>query len=542
MKDFISLLFVTMVLRGLPANAREPSLTTLVPANAIAYIAAPNLGQLDSGWTATGFADLWRSEGFADFRKTFYDASRLNPNSDLSLLGINWQQLLSVSSGEACWALVPLDDEVGFLLLVDVAEHAAQAAKLIAELRQKAPFRIYFLENGVLGITNRQELTKSPTEILASNEQFMAIAAHTHSTTAQLTWYVKPWAIQSIASRSGSNEEGKSWQQLADNGFEVVQAEGGAITLATDKHDVEHNCFIYSPGQKEKAARLLNFLPLKDESLPNWIPTEIDSVSSTQWNLAGALAGYGSYFDATYAEGIDGTFDAVLDDIHQETTGPQVDILALLEIQSGPVLRLTKTLQNGLTAVVYAVKVTDEAKMKDALLRMFGPDEEVEKKSRGQFKLWVFKDIQDDPDAGESMGPDLADYALTVAWNYFLVSTSESALEALLDANTTPRVVHDETEDPLESLLKDHSSENTISAHNSPSAAGLRPAFEGIRTRGSVDLGQLLGDPEDPQHLLDFSTLPESNTLPRFIASGFGFVNQSEDGWHLQDFVDKKVK
>ena len=380
MKDFISLLFVTMVLRGLPANAREPSLTTLVPANAIAYIAAPNLGQLDSGWTATGFADLWRSEGFADFRKTFYDASRLNPNSDLSLLGINWQQLLSVSSGEACWALVPLDDEVGFLLLVDVAEHAAQAAKLIAELRKKAPFRNYFLENGVLGITNRQELTKSPTEILASNEQFMAIAAHTHSTTAQLTWYVKPWAIQSIASRSGSNEEGKSWQQLADNGFEVVQAEGGAITLATDKHDVEHNCFIYSPGQKEKAARLLNFLPLKDESLPNWIPTEIDSVSIDSMESCRCTRRLWFDFDATYAEGIDGTFDAVLDDIEIEPTGPQVDIRALMKLQAGPVLSITKALEDGTTAVVYAVKVTDEKSMANALLRMFGPDDGVDAK------------------------------------------------------------------------------------------------------------------------------------------------------------------
>ena len=44
------------------------------------------------------------------------------------------------------------------------------------------------------------------------------------------------------------------------------------------------------------------------------------------------------------------------------------------------------------------------------------------------------------------------------------------------------------------------------------------------------------------QHRLDLSTLPEGDTIPNFIAAGFGFVSQSDDGWHLQDSIEKQER
>lgn len=539
MKAFISLLYVVIVFTGLSAFARESLLTAYVPADAIVFIATPDLTEFDSQWSATSFAHLWQSEDFADFRKAFHEATRISSGSEVSLLGISWQQLLNIASGEACWALAPLGDDVGFLLLVDVSGHKDEATQLVAELRAQATSRTYFLEEGILGITNRQEFSIAPSESLASNEQFATVAEHSYSTAAMLTWYLKPWAFRSLAMRSGSEELGQTWQLLADNGFKVVQAIGGAMTLSTNESDVENQCFIYAPGERQKASRLLDFASLRDDPLPKWVPGEIDSVSRIQWNLAGALAGYGSYFDAAYAEEVEGTFDAVLDDILKEPTGPQVDVMALMGIQAGPVLRLSKTLDDGLTATVYAVRVSDEERMVDALQRMFGPDKGVEKKSAGPFELWVFKDAITDPDVGQPMGPDLANYSLATAHGYFFVATSEDALIALLEDNPSTKQFHSEE---LERQLKDHLAENTIRTHISPSAAGLRPIYEGLRKRGEVDLGQLLGDPESEQHVLNLAQLPNSNVLPNFIASGFGFVNQTEDGWLLQDFVGKEVK
>ncbi len=530
------------VLMSVVAIAREPALATLVPANAIASVITPNLTQFDRQWSGTGFARLWQCDAFADFRKSFQEAARLTAESDLSLFGINWQQLLSITSGEACWSLVPLGDDVGFLLLVDVSAHVDEAAELVAKLQHQTTSRSYFIENGVLVITNRAELAQTPSEALASSEPFAAIMQRTHSMSAQLSWYLDPWAFLSLISRSGYEGLAKSWLQLSDNGFKVVQSAGGAMIFTTDNQDIEHRWLIYAPGESKKAARLLDFATIQEEKLAEWIPADVDSVASTQWNLGGALLGYGSYFDSTYAEDVEGTFDAVLEDINQEPTGPQVDIAALMKLQAGPVFSLSKTLPDGQTAVVYAVKVSAGEKMAHALVRMFGPDEGVELKSVGNFKMWVFKDTASAPDSGPIMGPDLADYALSVAQDYFYFATSEAALTGLLEDNTTTKLIHTDSYGQLESQLKEHRPDNAIGWRISPTAAGIRPAYEGFRTGGTIDLGKLLGDHEDAQHRLDLSKLPAGGILPKFIAAGFGFVSQTEVGWLLQGYVEKRVR
>jgi hypothetical protein len=54
-----------------------------------------------------------------------------------------------------------------------------------------------------------------------------------------------------------------------------------------------------------------------------------------------------------------------------------------------------------------------------------------------------------------------------------------------------------------------------------------------------VDLGQLLGDDPSDEHGVDFSKLPAGDILPKFIAAGFGFVSQLDDGWLLGGYVLK---
>ena len=96
-----------------------------------------------------------------------------------------------------------------------------------------------------------------------------------------------------------------------------------------------------------------------------------------------------------------------------------------------------------------------------------------------------------------AMGPDLADYALTVAYDYFFVSTSEAALKKILTDVQAPKLIQDEGFVQLEGQLRDQLTDRVIAIHHSPSAAGLRPAFDGLRMHGKIDLGQLIGDPQN---------------------------------------------
>lgn len=505
-----------------------------VPANAIAYLSTPDASQLEQTWFATGLGRLWQADKLADFREAFHKATRLSSDGDVSLLGISWAELKSIASGEACWALAPVKDDVGFVLLVDIAKNAAAAEKLVANLRKLAPSRTYTISDGVLCISNRAELAKTPAESLASSQAYQAIAKRTPSATAQLRWFVDPWEFQPIAS------DPNYWKQLAENGFDVIEAVGGAMTFASSAQDVEHLWSVYAPGKRKKAARLLSFSPLEDWKLPKWIPADVDSVLSIQWNLTDALPGCGSLFDEVYVEGEKGTFDAILDDFKEEPTGPKVDIPELLKLQHGPVLMLTKTLADGSTPSIYAVRVTDEKKVAEALERMLAPDEGVDPKKVGKFTMWVFKELK--AGAGPAMGPNLAGYALAAAHGYLFVATSAPALEPIIAAAPGPKLIDDKTFARLDEQAQDRRIKDSVGWRVSPAAGGLPPLYEGIRARGEIDLGRLLGDPENDQHRLDCKKLPAGAILPDFFAPGLGLINQIEVGWQFEGLIEKGGK
>ncbi|MDZ4657547.1 MAG: hypothetical protein SH868_08190 [Bythopirellula sp.] len=564
MRFCVSLLCAVTASWGLSAAAlsRELALASLVPDNAIACLTTPDLAQLDSQWTATGFYRLWQDDALRNFQTSFHQASRLSPDVEQSLLGVSRQQLLEVASGEVCLALIPVGErDTGFLLLVDVSRHKAEAAQIEAELRLRSSttagmVRNCFLEEGVLGITNRKELAgealerlKNPSdESLLASSAYQIVAEQSHaaagSAPVQLNWFIDPWAFQKLLTRASPASASNSWNQLAAAGFQVIRAAGGMMRFATTEHDMEHHWFIYAPGEREKAARLLDFKPLDAWELPAWIPANVDSVVEVHWNLAGALTGYGSLFDAAYAEGIEGTFEAVLDDIYQEPDGPQVDIPALTKLQTGPVLCLSKTSADRGTAIVYAVKVNDEPQIANALQRMFETDEGVHRKSIGKFDIWVFAGTSADEDESDAptMGPDLAGYALCAAQDYLYVSTSATALEKLLSEPMPPELIEDKMFLALQTQAVAQRTMDSIGWRVTPLAAGLRPLYQDLRATGIVDLGQVLGDASSDARQVDFSLLPAGEVLPKFIGAGWGLVDQLEDGWLMRGSVLKHVE
>ena len=562
MRFYVSLFCATMAYWGLSpaALSREPALAALVPANAIVCLTTPDLAQLDSHWAATGFCRLWQDDALRDFRISFHRATRLTPDADQSLLGVSWQQLLERASGEACWALVPISEsDAGFLLLVDVSQHMAEATQTVAELRGQSSTadgrdRQYFLEAGVLGISNRHELAGKALEWLKNppQENLLASAAYrtvaeqcqvaTGKPPAQLNWYIQPWAFQALVARAGFQGVGKTWNQLAAEGFQVIQAAGGVINLATAEHDLEHRWLVFAPGERKNAARLLDFSPLADFVLPTWVPADIDAVLDVHWKLAGALTGYGSHFDATYAEGIKGTFEAVLADIHQEPDGPQVDIRSLVNLQAGPVLSLTKTLSDGKTAVVYAVKVSDEPQMARSLQRMFETDEGVHRKTVGKYEMWEFAGSSATDTDEVALGPNLAECALCVAEDYFFVATSATDLESLLSDPPSAKLNDEKSYQALQTQAAATRSQHTIGWHIAPVAAGVRPLYEELRTAGTADLGQLLGEAPSDNHRVDLSRLPTGAVLPGFIAASWGLIDQVDDGWLMRGSILKHVE
>ena len=608
MRVCVSLLCAVTALVGLQTgtNAKDQSLASLVPVNAVAYVATTDVALLDRQWGSTGFARFWQDDEMRDFKTSVRLATRLTPDGDLSTLGVNWDQILKVASGEVCWSLIPSDDQdVDFLLLVDVSQRDEQASALLDDLRAQYAQddsidhstpkiadcttdlfrirdeqtgdtieRIYFYQDGVLGVTNREEIARKVLELVAktqpqglvASEMFQIVEKRSRSAAGdkpiQLTWFLDPWAFQALMRQPRAAATNQTLERLRNQGFDVIHAAGGLLCFSTEAHDVEHHWFVFATGTREKTARMLDFSPRSELQLPSWIPAGIDTVLSVDWNLANALAGYGSWFDATWAEGESGTFEAVLEDIRSESDGPQVDIAGLLELQEGSVLYITDSIEyqeDRRTEFAYAIRLGDDPMLTDALRRMFQTDRGVRRKLVGEHEMWAFVDQAPHGKAGPpSLGPDFSGYVVGMARGYLFLATSETFLERLLLQQPATRLSHDETYQEIHTLLADKRPDNCFGWQVSLSAAGIGPLYEKLLSQGSVDVGELLWDSvlgsksvpgqQSPSitpsasRRIDFTKLPSSRLLPSFIPAGYGFASEWDDGWLFGDYVLKSSR
>ena len=599
-----SLLCAVTALVGLQAGtyAKDQPLASLVPVNAVAYVATTDVALLDRQWGSTGFARFWQDDEMRDFKTSVRLATRLTPDSDLSTLGVNWEQILKVASGEVCWSLIPSDDQdVGYLLLVDVSQRDEQASALLDDLRAQYAQdnsidhstpkvadcttdvfrirdiqtggtieRIYFYQDGVLGVTNREEiarkvlglLAKTQPQGLVASEMFQIVEKRCRTAAGdmpvQLTWFLDPWAFQALMRQPRAAATNQTLERLRKQGFDVIHAAGGVLCFSTEVHDVEHHWFVFAPGTREKIARMLDFSPRPELQLPSWIPAGIDTVLSVDWNLAKALAGYGSWFDATWAEGEAGTFEAVLEDIRYESDGPQVDIAGLLQLQEGSVLYITDSSEdqeNRQTESAYAIKLGDDSGPADALRRMFQTDRGVRLKLVGEHEMWVFADQSLGGAAPPSLGPDFSGYVVGMARGYLFIATSETFLKRLLLQQPATRLSQDEAYQEIHTLLSDRRPDNCFGWQVSMLAAGIGPLYEKLLSQGSVEVGELLwasvpGSKSVPgqqsqtimpsaNRRIDFMKLPSSRLLPSLIPAGYGFASEWDDGWLFDDYVLK---
>lgn len=572
MKTCVCLQSAIMALVCLPAAscvAVQP-LAAIVPSNAVAYVATSDVTTLERQWSETSFYRLWQDDQMREFKTSLRQATRLTPESDLSTFGLNWEHLRGVASGGACWSLIPLqDNESGYLLLIDVSQREEQAKSMLDELRAQSASvtnkRIYFHQKGVLGVTNHKViaeqvmklLKEAQPEGLASSEAFQAVESRcleaAGNTSVQLTWFVDPWQFQALWRISRETASLETTERLQREGFDVILAAGGVLSFSTKENDVEHHWFALAPGTRAKAARMLNFSPLGNPKLPAWLPADIDTLRCVGWNLSQALAGYGSWFDDTWAEGEEGTFEAVLDDIRLEPDGPQVDIRALLKLQAGPVLSVSKSVDaegRRDTENIYALKLHDKAKAKEEVRRMFHTDKGVDLKLVEEHEMWVFVDRVQDGEAA-ALGPDLTGVAVCVADGYLFVSTSDVCLEQLLQkpAATLP---NDPTFRVIDAQLNAKQTDKCIGRRVSLLAAGVTPTYADLRSQGSVAVDELFGDDslktskkdtssndDSTKRSVDFSKLPAAKILQNYLPAGYGLVSETTDGWLFSGYVMK---
>ena len=616
-----------------PVWAVKPA-EDLLPETTCLFVSFPEMETFEESFKLTQLGQLATDPVMQPFAEDFAKQVRDRFGKTDLQLGLKWEDLEGVYAGEACLARVQPGNKKGehaVALLVDVTNKEQQVkrvrATVDANMKQRkakrteltiggAAVTAYEMEkqigelkprevfltvvNDQLFVTNHKQLVTDvisrandaavDTPSLSDNQIFGHIDSEVKKSSGNLIphvrWFVDPFKYAQVirSSRGGRKRRGKDFSQiLQDQGFDAIRALGGHVNLATNEHEILHRTLVYAPPVTDQptkynaAARLLDFPAGKHLPLPNWVPRDMATFLSFNWNV---LDGF-NYSISLIDEIVDspGFVEDVLDSFKFDKTGPMIDIrAALLEHLDSHILMFSDfdlPITTKSERLLFAVRVKDEAKVKAALKQLWQNDPQANAVEIEEHVVWEI--IPDEvgvddielpgtvPLGGNSDGGDeikLPNSAMTVSRGpdpqapaYLFITTDVNLLRSVLD-KTRPK--HDTLAASADfqivnKLLNQLGAGQDSFRFFSRTDEEYRSAYEMIRQGKMPESESMLGrvlnrmlGPEEDDVLrkpeIDGAKLPDYQIVRRYLGPAGLFVQPRDDGWLVTGIMVSKQK
>jgi len=339
----------------------------LLPATTKAWISIPDAKAMSDRFDRSQFGELARNKTLKPFADSIKNQIKDWIDQQNVRLNLDVDQLKGVSSGEICFAGVLQEDgKHGVVFLMDVTNTRGKAVNLLGRISKRlakkgavkkpvviqgvnctqltlekpklfrTPRKTFHAIVGVKGdkksnwmlVSNNESVFRDvlrrltfpdriqAVETLAAQKAFKAVMAKTKSADfdSQIRWFVDPFGYLDLAQKIRDEEAPNNVprddiaKKLAGAGFDAFRGIGGQVSLMTGKHEVVHKTFIYADkikaGQK-KVFDLFNFNVNKDlpKTLPRWLPDDVSSVITGDWNVQKAFGAAGHFWDANTKPG-----------------------------------------------------------------------------------------------------------------------------------------------------------------------------------------------------------------------------------------------
>ncbi|MEE2706022.1 MAG: hypothetical protein VX988_03170 [Planctomycetota bacterium] len=357
------------------ASAVVPS-EQLLPAGTKGFVSIPNLELLETQFNETQLGQLMADPIMKGFSQDFKRQLRAKWKKAHSPLGITWDDMRNVPSGEIGMARILLSkDKVSTVIIADVSEKMDAAKKLLADVEanmaklkaKKDTVRIgdfdvttythtqgpdegatvaYFIhpEHHQMVVADDLEATRNiiprfaepGTDSLAGVKSYQItkqrVATAQGDLTPHLQWFVDPFGF--VEAQRASNQDSAAdkktdvYEILKNQGFTAIQGIGGLVTFSHGDRDIEHRTMIYAPPPYKLAMRMIKLFDRPNHQPPNWIPRELASFVSVNADLRNGFEHSETLVDE-YA-GDKGVFDDIIDSLKNDPAGPKVDIRAEL--------------------------------------------------------------------------------------------------------------------------------------------------------------------------------------------------------------------
>ena len=190
---------------------------------------------------------------------------------------------------------------------------------------------------------------------------------------------------------------------LANQGFDAIKGLGGYIVLADGNYEIMHRTYVYAPAVEGAgleryllAARMLDFPNAGMLTPQNWVPRDLATYFSFNWNIQKAF--YSAESLVNEIAGAD-VFQDVLDSIKTDINGPQIDIEKDLIAHLGTRATLISDYREPITPkserMLFAIEVINPAAVMKTVNRAMESDPAAKKRIFGELIIWEI--LNEDP-------------------------------------------------------------------------------------------------------------------------------------------------
>ncbi|HEX3725553.1 MAG TPA: hypothetical protein VHV08_04895 [Pirellulales bacterium] len=458
LSKWVSLTMTVIVLAtGVASFAAVGPAENLLPSNTKGFLSVGSVDQFKAAWNKTQLGELMQDPLMQAFADSFKQQLRQKWLQTHLRLGITWEDLDGVPSGEVGVGLIQVSEkEVCMAIVADVTGHPEQTAALREKLHrnltsQKAvhsqknilgtlvtvfdipkheeiPARqmAYFVRDdkagGTLlaaadnlkvieGILARATETKS--DGLANVAAFAAVTKRCLAAAGDLAphcrWFIEPFGYAESMrvmndSEAQSHRKGTDMLKILKNqGFTAIEGVGGFVNFSVDKYDILHRTFIYGPGNQASgerftlAARMLDIPNGGDFAPPDWVPRDVSSYAAMNLNTKNAFESSKTLVNEIVGDEV---FEDVLESIKTDENGPRIDIrkelIAYLENRVVIFSDNQLPITPKSERIVFAVPTNNAEKLAVTIQKQMETDEDAKRREINGHVVWEVVDAQTD--------------------------------------------------------------------------------------------------------------------------------------------------
>jgi len=406
-------------------------------------------------------------------------------------------------------------------------------------------------------------------------------------------WFVEPFGcIFAARTLREENERSRFEQDFAklayENGFDAIKGAGGFVNQLVDGHlEIVHRSAVYAPVINEgdklrwtKSMRMLQ-LPNVDRFEPqSWVPRMIASYTTFNMQINDAFDNVGPIFDAVQDH--EDAWANTLDGWKNDPYGAKVDVREEIIAHLGQRITLLRGYNMPIgpesERSLFAIEATNEKALSDGLKKWMSREPDIVRRELGPYVVWervtpdhaveepqvevpggftpLRPDDEDDAQANlEERESVLPNSAVTVALGHLMMGSDIEYLGEILQGfGQTERLAstldYQQVGEVVNRLAPGPHSGYSFGRSDEE----FRPTYELIRQGKMPEAKTMLGkflnnmltsDEERKEGVLrrqriDGSTLPNFESVRRYLGSHGGVLRSDKDGWFITGAVLNK--